>query len=206
MKKRLLGVILAATMCLLCGAVACAGEETAKKHTLTSAEYPLYIGTVDLNMPLKLYFCDGVTDLPYMEVNDWLPLMSHTVGSSSKGVSFTIAADGPVVTLTRQNEKEDAADHGVPMTIDFQTDTMEFQDYNLFCMRAGSSTIMDTVNMPVFNDAGEPTLLQKVDAPTPTMWPVRSRPPARSPCWDAPPAVAPAWYCPRWSSSMTARH
>ena len=139
-------------------------------HKITSDEFSLYYGLIDLGEKLKLYFCDGAEDLPYMDVSDWLPLMNLMVGDSKMGISFTMETDGPVVTLTRHNNREEAMDNGVPLTIDFEKDFMEFQDYNLFCMRGQSSTILDTVNMPVFNDAGEPTLLEKVDSGTYTRY------------------------------------
>ena len=160
--KKLLSILLILAMVLSLGATAFAEEQ----HEITGAEFPLYFGQIDVGEKIKLYFRDGAEDLPYMDVGDWLPLMNLTLGDSKMGVSFTAETDGPVVTFTRHNSREGAMDNGVPMTVDFEKDMIEFQDYNLFCMRAQSSTILDTVTMEVFNDAGEPALLEKVDSGT----------------------------------------
>ena len=95
-------------------------------HKITSDEFSLYYGLIDLGEKLKLYFCDGAEDLPYMDVSDWLPLINLMVGDSKMGISFTMETDGPVVTLTRHNNREEAMDNGVPLTIDFEKDFMEF--------------------------------------------------------------------------------
>ena len=130
---------------------------------IESADFPLYVGTISLEADLKCYFLDGAKDLPYVEANDWLMMLNEIVGSSKQGISFTMEIDGPVVTYTRHNANENAADDGAPMIIHFDDNRIEFWDYNLFTLRGGSATIMDTVNMNVFNDAGEPVLLEKLD-------------------------------------------
>jgi hypothetical protein len=137
--------------------------DAAKTHEIKSAEFPFFYNTTDLGKKLKFYFLDGADDLPYVEVNDWLVLLDEELIGSKYGISFTMETDGPAVTYTRHNENKYAYDNGIPMVIDFDKDTIEFQDYNLFTMRGGSSTILDTVTIPVFNEAGEPTLLEKVD-------------------------------------------
>lgn len=142
---------------------AAAASEAPVTYRITCAEYPFYIGQIDLGQKIDLYFREDAMDLPYIEIGDWMPLMNLSVGDSKAGVKFTLDTAGSVVTLTRQNTDQEAYDNGIPMVIDFEKGTIEFQDYNLFCLRAGSSTIMDTVTMKVFNDAGEPALLEKVD-------------------------------------------
>ena len=143
---------------------AAAASEAPVTYRITCAEYPFYIGQIDLGQKIDLYFREDAMDLPYIEIGDWMPLMNLSVGDSKAGVKFTLDTAGSVVTLTRQNTDQEAYDNGIPMVIDFEKGTIEFQDYNLFCLRAGSSTIMDTVTMKVFNDAGEPALLAPLPA------------------------------------------
>ncbi len=49
-------------------------EKTAKAHEITSVSYPLYLESDPTGTELTLYFLDGVTDLPYIEINDWMAL------------------------------------------------------------------------------------------------------------------------------------
>ena len=68
-----------------------------------------------------------------------------------------------IVTFTRSSDDPEANDNGATMTLDFDRDYIEFNDYNLFCKRGISSTILDMVTLNVVNEAGEPALLEKVD-------------------------------------------
>ena len=131
-------------------------SDAGMKHEITSAVFPIYYEGAETGMDLTLYFLDGVTDLPYIEANDFLMLISEMYD----GVKFTISSEGPVVTINRTN---DLYEQDIPLTFDFDNDTINFMDYNLFCMKATASTILDFTNLPGFNDAGEPSLLQKVD-------------------------------------------
>ena len=97
------------------------------KHEITSAEFPLYLNSISLGLDVKLYFLDGVDDLPYIEANEWLFLLSNLVlGEPDLGLGFTMEADGPVVTYIRQNPAENADDNGATMVLDFDRDTIDF--------------------------------------------------------------------------------
>ena len=138
-------------------------EKTAKAHEITSASYPLYVEAEPAGAELTLYFLDGVTDLPYIEINDWMALFGSFYETADAAISFELKAEGPIVTATRHNTNPEADDNLSPVTFDFDENYIEFMDYNLFTLRATSATPLDTVTMSTFNEAGEPTLLQKVD-------------------------------------------
>ena len=136
-----------------------AAEKTAKAHEITSASYPLYPTETELT----LYFLDGVTDLPYIEINDWMALFGNFYETADAAISFELKAEGPIVTATRHNTNPEADDNLSPVTFDFDENYIEFMDYNLFTLRAESATPLDTVTLTTVNDAGEPTLLEKVN-------------------------------------------
>ena len=140
-----------------------AAEKSAGAHEITSASYPLYLEADPTGAELTLYFLDGVTDLPYIEINDWTELFGGFYERGDAAISFELSADGPVVTCTRHNANPEADDNLSPVTFDFDENYIEFMDYNLFTLRPESATPLDTVTMSTFNEAGEPTLLQKVD-------------------------------------------
>ena len=134
-----------------------AAEKSAGAHEITSASYPLYLESDPTGTELTLYFLDGVTDLPYIEINDWMALFGSFYETADAAISFELNAEGPIVTATRHNTNPEADDNLSPVTFDFDENYIEFMDYNLFTLRATSAT------MSTFNEAGEPTLLQKVD-------------------------------------------
>ena len=68
----------------------------AETHEITSAAFPFYLDDIDLGMDVTLYFLDGAKDLPYIEVNDFMPLLNEaTIGDEGLGISFTMETEGP---------------------------------------------------------------------------------------------------------------
>ena len=157
--KKLLSILLILSMFASLGVTAFAAET----HEITSAAFPLYFDSDDMGMDVTLYFLDGVTDLPYIEVNDWLSLMDNFFDGPGTDINYSIETDGPVVTYTRHNSDSDAKDNGATMVIDFDKNSIDFMDYNVFCLRGNAATLLDTVTMNLLNEAGEPVLLEKVD-------------------------------------------
>jgi len=135
-------------------------DSTKGTHEITCDSFPVYMDAEDAGMKLDLYFVDGAKDLPYVDTDFCLELFNDFLGNESTGDTFSMEAEGPVVTFTRTNTMVSASG---PMTMDFDNDIIEFSDYNLFIQRPGSSTILDTVNLNVFDEKGEPALLLKVD-------------------------------------------
>ena len=148
--KKLLSILLILAMVLSLGVTAFAEEE---KHEITSAVFPYYDGGEESGAGLTFYFLDGVNDLPYVEANDLLALLTNVYHDT---VDFSMATDGSVITYTRMNELYDT---DVPLSVDFDKDTLTFADYNLFVMRADQSTMLDLTSI-IMEDGAE--ILQKV--------------------------------------------
>lgn len=136
----------------------------ADAHEITSAAFPLCMGEMEMGVDLPLYFLDGVDDLPYIEFKDFQQnLLDNLFDDFAAGidVQFTVEENGPVLVCRRLDDT-----YHILMTIDFDKNTIDFVDYNLFCQRAGSSTILDSVTLNVVDEAGDPVLLEKVDTDT----------------------------------------
>ena len=144
---------------LLLSCAASAEEGTA--HEITSEDFPLYMAGADIGETQTLYFLDGVKDLPYLEANDVMALLVLFLADEEKGIDFTMEPTGSLVTITRNHPEEN--DDGVFVVFDFDKDTIEFMDYNLFLMSAEASTVLDVTGLKYFNEAGEPSLIQKVN-------------------------------------------
>ena len=155
--KKFLSILLALTMLLSLGAAAFAEDQ----HEITSEVFPLCMGEMELGVDLPLYFLDGVNDLPYINFKDFQEnLLENVFDNYAMGidVQFTTEEDGPILVCRRLDDT-----YHILMTIDFDRDTIAFVDYNLFCQRAGSSTILDSVTLNVVDEAGNPVLLEKID-------------------------------------------
>ena len=116
--KRLLSIIMATTMILSMNVLTFA-EET---HEITKATFPLYNDINEMGIDMTLYFLDGATDLPYIEVNDWQKLIDGFFDTPTKHIGFSLKADGSIVTYTRNNDDPEAVDNGATMMLDLGTD------------------------------------------------------------------------------------
>ena len=156
--KKLIGLLLTFAMLLSLCVPALATES----HSITCEEFPLNIGGVEGSDKVKLYFLDGVTDLPWLEMHDVCELLTLSIGKMI--VPFTMDIQGPIVTITRNHEGK--VDDGCTAIFDFDKSEIRFVDFNVFTMGPNASTILDMTSLSFVNEAGEPALIQKVDRGT----------------------------------------
>ena len=108
--------------------------------------YPLYVGVLGNKLEIPLYFVDGVTDLPFVNLSDWIDLMV-TVNKGYRGdedYGMSAEMDGPCVLCTREN--------GYSMLVDFKERTITFEDYDAFLHRSWEGSLFDQVS---YNDRTE---------------------------------------------------
>ena len=138
--SRTLAMLLALVLALACAAPAYA--ESTGTHTVEERSYKTYLGSSPddtLNQEFPLYFADGVDDLPYVNIGDWVDLMNfyHT-DAGDAGYALMIDSDNDVVTMTREN--------GYTMTIDYEKDKIVFTDYDAFYdARTSGKELDDTI-------------------------------------------------------------
>ena len=163
MKKFILLAALAFALCL----ASCSNGDSIDNqlalynatHQRKEGMYPLCFNGQKL-LDLPLHFVDGVNDLPYIEAGDMIDFYKALYVLYDKPVQMTVAKNGAVVTCVRKNEvyKVDAS-----MTIDFENDVIRFDDYNLFTMTPGNSTILDVTSFKFFDEQNRPRLIKKVE-------------------------------------------
>ena len=125
---------------------------------LEERSYPFYIASVEdtTTEPIPLTFVNGVSDLPYMDLESWAELVSEifVVGLDLSDYQLVFTSDGSVATLTREN--------GYTMTVDAEKDTISFVDYNSFLRRDSEDTMLiDILSACGFNEEGENSLFQR---------------------------------------------
>ena len=125
---------------------------------LEERSYPFYIASVEdtTTEPIPLTFVNGVSDLPYMDLESWAELVSELFvdGLDLSDYQLAFTSDGSVATLTREN--------GYTMTVDAEKDTISFVDYNSFLRRDSEDTMLiDILSASGFNEEGENSLFQR---------------------------------------------
>lgn len=145
--------IVSSILALLLALTALSGMALAETaaHEITTGEFPLYVNGMDIGVEMPLYFLDGIKDLPYVELNDWMELVNLI--SEDDGYVLSLETDGSVACYTNWDD--------YTMVIDFDANTFSFMDYNLFMKYPRMSTLLDFTSTDCFNEAGEPVLLKK---------------------------------------------
>ena len=154
--SRTLALLLALVLALACAAPAYA--ESTGTHTVEERSYKTYLGVTPddtLEEEFPLAFIDGVDDLPYVNIGDWVELVNfyYTDCADDPDYALTIDSDNDVVTLTREN--------GYTMTIDYEKDRIVFSDYDAFVHNSNDSTLIDIVSEKSTDDAGKPLLIMR---------------------------------------------
>lgn len=124
--------------------------------TLTSQTVPMYLTEAANKDEITLYFVNGQTDIPYIDMQTANDLIEDAMQlNGDDKYELTMSQEGTVVTLTREN--------GSSVSIDFSDDTMAWDNYNLFTAMSFATTNLDAVGASGFNAEGEPELFQRTD-------------------------------------------
>ena len=174
---RLTALLLACVLLSGCGAPgqhsssvdAASAEETAAQpagdaaqggtqlRELRQREFPCYISSLDIELtePFPLYFADGVDDLPYVELHSWAEMLYflNREYAGDPGYELTFFENGSKVRLERES--------GYSLEIDFDRDTLVFEDYNAFIHNSDDTTLIDLLSETGFNEKGEAQLFQR---------------------------------------------
>ena len=158
MIRKLAALILAVTMICCCNTVSFAeAERPAEKarHQIAPQTLTVYISSIDASFDADFYFMDGVTDLPWIDLESASGLLSGLAGAwrSDEGYELQCAAEGETVTLTREN--------GFSMVFDFAQNKISCLDYNMFLHDSSESSVLDLLYMKGYNAAGEAELFQR---------------------------------------------
>ena len=162
MMKRWIAWVL--VLAMLCCTVAAYSEVEAgavkTRHQIEEKTLTVYVGVIENNFEMPFYFMDGVTDLPWMDLESWCAMMIGLAqawyGDETYDLTYTI--DGETITLTREN--------GFYMTFDFAANRISCLDYNMFLHDSSNSSALDLLSIKGYNEAGEAELFQRNPATT----------------------------------------
>ena len=171
MKKLISVLLVLALMCTVCGSLA-EGTEGAKdilsqweagaEHQLVRKDFPFYLGALELLWPgeFPLYFADGLDDLPFMDLNDFVAFMNYLWVNLAADYQLTVKAnpDTGIVMCTREN--------GCTAAFNFTNSRIIWPDY--FGFLHFSTNDLDYLgvigNISKTDKEGRPYLLTNVSA------------------------------------------
>ena len=153
MKRTMLAVLLTLSL-LLCAFPTALAEQAPEISSRTAT---LYDRTAAKTSEITLYFLNGQTDIPYIDMDTALRLLSmiREIGPDA-GFEVTMETEEKQIVFTREN--------GSHAIIDFEENIIGWDNYNLFITPSYSIQPLDIVSHPGFNADGEPELFKRSSA------------------------------------------
>ena len=153
MKRTMLAVLLTLSL-LLCAFPTALAEQAPEISSRTAT---LYDRTAAKTSEITLYFLNGQTDIPYIDMDTALRLLSmiREIGPDA-GFEVTMETEEKQIVFTREN--------GSHAIIDFEENIIGWDNYNLFITPSYSIQPLDIVGHPGFNADGEPELFKRSSA------------------------------------------
>ena len=153
MKRTMLAVLLTLSL-LLCAFPTALAEQAPEISSRTAT---LYDRTAAKTSEITLYFLNGQTDIPYIDMDTALRLLSmiREIGPDA-GFEVTMETEEKQIVFTREN--------GSHAIIDFEENIIGWDNYNLFITPSYSIQPLDIVSHPGFNADGEPELFNRSSA------------------------------------------
>ena len=128
--------------------------DEANSTKMTSKTVTEYIGSADKKSTATLYFANGQTDIPFIEVNDAATLLNKLgVVLKDDKMKFTTSDNNGVITMTREN--------GAKAEIDFNKKLLLYYDFNKLFIMSYSSTALDILCQSGFDAKGQPTYFSR---------------------------------------------
>ena len=157
--KRFLIMLITFSM-LFGSAAAVTAAESVDAHQIEMKTFPLYIASADniLTEKFPLYFVDGVDDLPFMELNDWVGFINNLkkLFGDDYHVTLEIKEKKNKAVLVREKETN-------TMEIDFDKGTISFRDYVGF-IQSTDKAYMNPIDFSATDQDGQPNLLEISDS------------------------------------------
>ena len=129
-------------------------EEDMSLPTVSSEVMPFYFGSMDAEMDYPVYFINDVRDLPYINLSDWVNIMTEMLGGEGSSYRLELETDNSVAMVTREN--------GYSMVIDFENPSIIFDDYDLF-VHYGDKSLIDVVSSRYTDENGGSTLIERIE-------------------------------------------
>ena len=114
---------------------------TAANRTITERIMPTYLMSEAYKTDLPYYFVEGYDGIPWVELDSWLEQASYLMGElfGDMDLKLTGSSEGEQYMAVREN--------GAAMLLDFEKDTITFNNYNVFVSSSYAVSMMDTASL-----------------------------------------------------------
>ena len=129
-------------------------EADQSNASYTSQNLTFYLGDLEASKEYPVYFINDVMDLPYMNLADFADVMFQVAPDAKNIYGLNLETDGSVALLTREN--------GFSMMVDFDADTILFDDYDEFVHGVNNYCLLDIVSDNFTDDEGTSVLIDRV--------------------------------------------
>ncbi len=154
MKK---GFVLFLCLVLLMVGCSAAPGEAPQTVDLSSETVPFYRGSIENVSEITLYYKDGQTDIPYVDMDTVREVAIDAQRYlEDDGYQLTMETDGKMVDFVREN--------GSRVSIDFDESSIGWDDYNLFTTASYAQQQLDVLSNTGLDENGEPELFQRGDS------------------------------------------
>ena len=156
--KRVFCLLITAVM-LLSGlsAMAETAETSAASHTVEVRDVPLIIdGRIDPGTSIRLWFLDGVEDLPYVDLKGFTDCLNEWVSESGTDFVWNEDPETGLCSITYQS-------NGSALYFDFEDQSVRYSSFETFGAAPGRF-LLDMLSFSGTNSNGEPELFQRMDA------------------------------------------
>ena len=132
-------------------------QEEAGECEISSEEMTCYVGSEDAWLDLPVYFVNGVKDVPYVELSDWMDVMVALYQEylGDEGYGLTLETDDNMAVYEREN--------GYHMLFDFDEDAIYFDDYDSFLHDSSDNSLLDLVTSGAIGSKSEEDLFRRVE-------------------------------------------
>lgn len=132
---------------LLMAGCSAAPDEVPQTVNLSSEAVPFYRGSIDNVSEITLYYKDGQTDIPYVDMDTVREVAIDAQRYlEDDGYQLTMETDGKMVDFVREN--------GSRVSIDFDESSIGWDDYNLFTTASYAQQQLDVLSHTGLDENG----------------------------------------------------
>jgi len=155
--KNTLSILLAAILLLMnCALAEDDGTSEPAEHDILQKQTKTYLTEPDISYDLNLCFVDGVEDLPWLDLEIFCGFMNAFEQQFYKDANYQLIykPEGEQVWLTRET--------GYYMNVDFEKNTIFFNDYDAFLHDSSDKALVDPVSASGYDADGRGELFKRI--------------------------------------------
>ena len=155
MIKKMIVFIVCLSMLMTMGPAFAGTVETEAGYEISQKMMPTYTLIESTCLDEPYYFIEGKKGIPYVEMEEYLTIYNALILgiTTDAQMSLTSYADGDQYAWVREN--------GAAMMLDFEEDTITFNNYDAFISRSYALSFVDVLANQYYDSEGNPILFER---------------------------------------------